>query len=325
MKTWIMWKVKAFVGLIAFIVLLPLSTFASDLVRVAFPSVTAILWPMWAARDQRFYSAEGIEVELIQVRLGSATIAQALLSGGLTFASTGLPVAITSRLAGAETVIVAASSNTVEFQIYGAKGITSFDGLRGKTVASGSKGSGGEIGMTATLQYAGLVPGKDLSVIYIGNSNDRLIALRTDLVQATILSPPLTRVARIEGFTRLLTVSNILTDWVGNGYFTGKRLVQQNPGLVERFLRASLKGTRFLKSERKKAIEIGMRYWKAPESEVAEYYDDIVPNLEDWGEINTKGLSRAIALISKQRNQSPPQVQEFMDLRFVNAIKQARK
>jgi ABC-type nitrate/sulfonate/bicarbonate transport system substrate-binding protein len=144
-------------------------------------------------------------------------------------------------------------------------------------------------------------------------------------VQATILSPPLTRVARLDGFTRLLTVSNILTDWVGNGYFTGKRLVQQNPGLVERFLRASLKGTRFLKSERKKAIEIGMRYWKAPESEVAEYYDDIVPNLEDWGEINTKGLSRAIALISKQRNQIPPQVQEFMDLRFVNAIKQARK
>ena len=106
---------------------------------------------------------------------------------------------------------------------------------------------------------------------------------------------------------------------------TGKRLVQQNPALVERFLRASLKGTRFLKSERKKAIEIGVRYWKSPEAEVAEYYDDIVPNLEDWGEINTKGLSRAIALIAKQRNQTPPQVQDFIDVRFINAIKQARK
>ena len=278
---------------------------------------------MWTAKDQGFYSAEGIEVELIQVRLGSATIAQALLSGGLTFACTGLPVAITSRLAGAETVIVAASSNTVEFQIYGAKGISSFDVLRGKTVASGSKGSGGEIGMMAALQYAGLTPGKDLHVIYIGNSNDRLTALRTSLVQATILSPPLTRVARLDGFTRLLTVSNILKDWVGNGYFTSKRLVQQNPGLVERFLHASLKGTRLLKKDRKKAIEIGMRYWKAPEAEVAEYYDDIVPNLEDWGEINTKGLSRAIALISKQRNQTPLAVQEFIDTRFIDAIKQA--
>jgi ABC-type nitrate/sulfonate/bicarbonate transport system substrate-binding protein len=320
-----MWRVKTLLSGIAFTFLLPASSFASDLVRVAFPSITAILWPMWASRDQGFYSSEGIEVELIQVRLGSATIAQALLSGGLTFASTGLPVAITSRLAGAETIIIAASSNTVEFQIYGGKGITSFDGLRGKTVASGSKGSGGEIGMTATLQYAGLVPGKDLNVIYIGNSNDRLTALRTDLVQGTILSPPLTRVARLDGFTRLLTVANILTDWVGNGYFTGKRLVQQNPGLVERFLRASLKGTRFLKNERKKAIEIGVRYWKSPEAEVAEYYDDIVPNLEDWGEINTKGLSRAIALIAKQRNQTPPQVQDFIDVRFINAIKQARK
>ena len=239
-----MWQVKTLLAGIAFTFLLPASSFASDLVKVAFPSISAILWPMWAARDQGFYSSEGIQVELIQVRLGSATIAQALLSGGLSFASTGLPVAITSRLAGAETVIVGASSNTVEFQVYGGKGITSFDGLRGKTVASGSKGSGGEIGMMATLQYAGLVPGKDLNVIYIGNSNDRLTALRTDLVQSTILSPPLTRVARLDGFTRLLTVSNILTDWVGNGYFTSKRLVQQNPGLVERFLRSSLKGTR---------------------------------------------------------------------------------
>ena len=320
-----MWQVKTLLAGIAFTFLLPASSFASDLVKVAFPSISAILWPMWAARDQGFYSSEGIQVELIQVRLGSATIAQALLSGGLSFASTGLPVAITSRLAGAETVIVGASSNTVEFQVYGGKGITSFDGLRGKTVASGSKGSGGEIGMMATLQYAGLVPGKDLSVIYIGNSNDRLTALRTDLVQSTILSPPLTRVARLDGFTRLLTVSNILTDWVGNGYFTSKRLVQQNPGLVERFLRSSLKGTRFLKTERKKAIEIGMRYWKAPEAEVAEYYDDIVRNLEDWGEINTTGLSRAIALIAKQRNQPPPQVHDFIDVRFINAIKQARK
>ena len=320
-----MWKVKTAVGLIALIILLPASSFASDLVRVAFPSISAIVWPMWTARDQGFYSSESIEVELIQVRLGSATIAQALLSGGLDFAVTGLPVAITSRLAGAETVIVAALSNTVEFQIYGDRGITSLDGLRGKTVASGSKGSGGEIGMMAALQYAGLMAGKDVNIIYIGNSNDRLATLRTGRIQATILSPPLTRVARLEGFTRLLTVSNILTDWVGNGYFISKRLVQQNPGLVERFLRASFKGTRFLKSERKKAIEIGMRYWKAPESEVAEYYNDIVPNLEGWGEINTKGLSRAIALISKQRNQMPPQVPEFIDIRFVNAIKQARK
>ena len=319
-----MWKLKAIFAGIA-LTFLPALSLASDLVRVAFPSVSAILWPMWAARDQGFYSAEGIEVELIQVRLGSATIAQALLSGGLTFASTGLPVAITSRLAGAETVIVAASSNTVEFQVYGGKGITAFESLRGKTVASGSKGSGGEIGMTATLQHAGLVPGKDLNVIYIGNSNDRLTALRNDLVQATILSPPLTRMARLDGFTRLLVVSSILTDWVGNGYFTGKRLVQQNPALVERFLRASLRGTRFLKSDRKRAIEIGMRHWKTSEPEVAEYYDDIVPNLEDWGDINTKGLSRAIALMAKQRNQSPPPVQDFIDLRFINAIKQVRK
>ena len=312
-------------GLIAFILLLPVSSYAFDLVRVAFPSISAILWPMWTAREQGFYSTEGLEVELIQVRLGSATIAQALLSGGLDFAATGLPVAITSRLAGAETVILAALSNTVEFQIYGRRDITSLDGLRGKTVASGSKGSGGEIGMMAALKYAGLTVGKDLSVIYIGNSNDRLVSLRRDLVQATILSPPLTRVAKLEAFTRLLIVSKILTDWVGNGYFTSKRLVQQNPGLVERFLRASFKGTRFLKSDRKKAIEIGMRYWKAPETEVAEYYDDIVPNLEDWGEINTKGLSRAIALISKQRNQIPPQFEELIDVRFINAMKRAQK
>ena len=144
-------------------------------------------------------------------------------------------------------------------------------------------------------------------------------------MQATILSPPLTRVARLDGFARLLAVSSILTDWVGNGYFSGKRLVQQNPGSVERFLRASLRGARFLKSDRKKAIEIGMRYWKASDSEVAEYYDDIIPNLEDYGEINMKGLSRAIALIAKQRNQTPPPVQEFIDLRFINGIKQAKK
>src|ERR1041385_8759994 len=132
-----MWRVKILLAGIAFAFLLPASSFATDFVRVAFPSISAILWPMWAAKQQGFYSTEGIEVELIQVRLGSATIAQALLSGGLTFASTGLPVAITSRLAGAETVIVAASSNTVEFQVYGGKGIISFDRLRAHNAASG--------------------------------------------------------------------------------------------------------------------------------------------------------------------------------------------
>ncbi len=319
-------NIKMSLGLpMVLVFLLPTLSCASDLVRVAFPAISAVLWPMWMAKDQGFYSKEGIEIELIQVRLGSATITQALLSGGLDFASTGLPIAIASRLAGAEIVIVAALSNTAEFQVYGGKGITSFEALRGKIVASGSKGSGGEIGMMAALQYGGLVPGKDVDVIYIGNSNDRLAALRTDGVQATVLSPPLTRVARQDGYHRLALVSDILRDWVGNGYFTGKRLVRQNPGLVERFLRASFKGVRFLKSDRKKALEIAMRNWKAPESEAAEYYDEIVPNLEDWGEINTKGISRAITQISKQRNQTPPPLQEFLDMRFVNAMKQAAK
>ena len=178
--------------------------------------------------------------------------------------------------------------------------------------------------MMATVQYAGLGARQRSQCYLHGNSNDRLTLSGQILYSLQFCLMFLTRVARLDGFTRLLTVSNILTDWVGNGY-TSKRLVQQNPGLVERFLRASLKGTRFLKTERKKAIEIGMRYWKAPEAEVAEYYEDIVRNLEDWGEINTTGLSRAIALIAKQRNQTPPQVHDFIDVRFINAIKQARK
>ena len=114
--------------------------------------------------------------------------------------------------------------------------------------------------MTATLyalQKLGLNT-KDVNVLLAGGTPERLAALKSGRIQATILSPPTSFVAEKEGYNVLLDV--IVMPLPYNSIVSTRRFVRENPDSARRFIKAHLEAVNLLKTDRETGIKTLAKY-----------------------------------------------------------------
>jgi len=114
--------------------------------------------------------------------------------------------------------------------------------------------------MTATLyalQKLGL-NAKDVNVLLAGGTPERLAALRSGRIQATILSPPTSFVAEKEGYNVLLDV--IVMPLPYNSIVSTRRFVRENPDSARKFIKAHLEAVNLLKTDRETGIKTLAKY-----------------------------------------------------------------
>lgn len=127
----------------------------------------------------------------------------------------------------------------------------------------GLLGVSGLTGASATatqlvLRKLGLVPGKDTSVIVIGGTPERLIALRTGKIQATLLNPPTTFVAQREGFNVLADLGTL--PFQNNGVVTTRKFINDKPEVVRRYVKSQIEAVHLMKSERATGLKVLAKY-----------------------------------------------------------------
>jgi ABC-type nitrate/sulfonate/bicarbonate transport system substrate-binding protein len=104
----------------------------------------------------------------------------------------------------------------------------------------------------------GLVPGKDTSVIVIGGTPERLIALRTGKIHATLLNPPTTFVAQREGFNVLADLGTL--PFQNNGVVTTRKFINDKPEVVRRYVKSQIEAVHLMKSERATGLKVLAKY-----------------------------------------------------------------
>ncbi len=92
---------------------------------------------------------------------------------------------------GADTIIIAALVNTLPYSVVAAKGITTWNQLKGKKVGISRFGSGTDTAMRLVVKH-GLDPVKDLVILQGGSSLSGLQAVTAGCLDATLLLPPWT-------------------------------------------------------------------------------------------------------------------------------------
>ena len=97
--------------------------------------------------------------------LSATASAQALLSGQVDIYQGGTAT-IHANVGGSDVIYIAASVDKSTLILFGQKGITTFEGLRGKAVATTSVGAFGEIAMRKTAKERGMEVGKDIKLLY---------------------------------------------------------------------------------------------------------------------------------------------------------------
>src|SRR5207344_2683573 len=148
----------------------------------------------------------GIDAQVIYVQ-GGGVLVQGMLSGNIPVALTSGSQAVASNLAGSDIVLFSTLHAGAGPRYLGVnKEIQSAAQLKGKKLAVSRFGSSSDFILRFALRKAGLDPDKDIAVLQIGNSPDRLAAMRNGQISGTMLTVEDRWAAEKFGFRTLLDV-----------------------------------------------------------------------------------------------------------------------
>lgn len=235
--------------------------------RAAFTAFSPSNMPLWVALEAGYFREQGLDIEITQIA-GGPTLLAALRAGELDLASAGGPHIVLGNLQGLETVIIGASSNTIEGSILGRLGMQRVEELRGKTIAITWLNSISDQAARAGLQRIGLQPDVDVAFLASGGYPESLAALEAGVVDGASLADPFVYGPRKRGYPEILNVSAMQIPFALGVVGTSQRVIAERPELPERALRALAQAVHRLQTDRDFGIDILGRYTQMEDREL---------------------------------------------------------
>ena len=247
-------------------------------VRVAYVSPSAAFTPLYVAADAGFFAKYGLKVSP-QI-IGTGTGQKALLSEEIDILADG-PLLIPARLGGAGVKYFGAYTQRYIFQIWGAKGITAMEQLKGKMFAVSTPRGAIEIATREALKKQGLTPDADVKFIYNDQVPAILMAIVAGTVSAGTLSAPLNLKARDGGLSFLVDIAKLNIPGLGGAYGTTEKLLSNNPNTVYAFTKAMAEGVILARKDSAAAKRAIGKYVKVDDPKMLDAsYDAYAPYLE---------------------------------------------
>lgn len=209
--------------------------------EVAIAATGPLYLPVLLANEAGYFSKRGLTVHLST--LSATASAQALLSGQVDIYQGGTAT-IHANVAGSDVIYIAASVDRSTLVLFGQKGLTTFEGLRGKSVATTSVGAFGEIAMRKTAKEHGMEIGKDIKLLYHKGPPDALSTFLVGNAGGVIITPPQTEMARSKGFPVIIDFYEKGLKIIGPGTGVARSFMQKNPGTLKIFLMGYLDGVK---------------------------------------------------------------------------------
>jgi len=240
-------------GVLFSAIFLSASVQAADKIRIAFGvGASSVLWPL--AYQKGFFKDEGIDAEVIQMS-GNLPIA-ALTSGELDY-HTVLNPAVRGAIQGLPIRVVAFFDKGNQWVLVGGSKLKSVTELRGKTVASGTPGTGPDTAGRRIVKHYGLEPDKDVKFTPGGSEDSRLVRVQQGLVDAALIPIPLDVRARKLGLNTLARAHEIYS-YAGGGLVTTTKKITEKRDEVKRVIKASIRASQYVKSNADGTIQVYM-------------------------------------------------------------------
>lgn len=247
----------------------PLASHAGDRVSVCYGSVSSALLPI--ARDQGFFTAEGIEIDLRPYGSGKNSI-QAMLDGKCDLATGAQAVVVHQSLRRKDFFIVANLAVSDDFEkivVRSDRGIHGPADLRGRRIALPEFTT--QHYLLDTYLLANGLKLQDVQRVYL-HHHEVLKAFRRGEVDALVHREPEIR-QLLEEFGGKAKVLPSRSLCVSAYLLTGKRdFIQKKPAVITRVLRALLRAEDYAKKEPAKARDIAARSYAANREEIKEIW-----------------------------------------------------
>jgi NitT/TauT family transport system substrate-binding protein len=225
------------------------SAAAQERMRIAWAGSTPSNTPIWVADQKGFFKKNGLNAEVIAIS-ASTIVIQALLTGEVDFIIAPSATLVTSRLAGADTVMVSTNLPLFIDHIVSVGDVSSVEQLKGKTGGVNRLGTTSDMTLRLALRRLGVDPEKDTKIIATGENPQRLAALARNITQFTLLGEPLVKEAEKMGFRDLYDIGTLKIPYHVNAVVTREKTVKERRPFVLKVVRAFTEALHFIKANK---------------------------------------------------------------------------
>jgi ABC-type nitrate/sulfonate/bicarbonate transport system substrate-binding protein len=271
------------------------------------------------AQEKGFYAEEGLE--LLPIAANLLTGIQGLAAGSFDFSQI-LGQGSAAILRGFPLKILMVFDTRPLWWLYGRKQFKSAQDLKGgKQVAVASFGSAVHQTTLEILAKHGIDPARDVLLRPIGNDPDRLAALLSGTVDAAVLNQPSRAIARKNGLQELFFYGREI-NYITAGLVVNERTLAQRNDFAFRFLRATLKGFYWFKTNAKDVTARMARLLKVSETDAEDIYNATAEVLSADGTVPRDVQDRMIQFqrraLKIDKEFAADQVYDFRMVRSLN-------
>jgi NitT/TauT family transport system substrate-binding protein len=225
---------------------------AQEKLRLAWAGFSPTNSPIWVIEDRKLMQKQGVQPEIIAIS-ASPTVLQALLANEIDAASISVTTLTSSRLAGADTVMIVGVVPTFVDHIVSLSNVTAVEQLKGKTAGVNRLGSTSDLGLRLALRKLGVDPEKDVKIIPTGGTAERFAALSKGITQFTIIPEPFLTQAEKLGFRNLYNISHLKIPFWWNGILSREAIIKTKRPLIQKLTRAMVEAIHIIKTEKEYA------------------------------------------------------------------------
>lgn len=276
------------------------------------------------AKEVGLFNKSGLDVEIVYIP-GGSTVVQAMASGEVQFGRGSATEVVSAHMAGFQLKILAALINKFVYSFVTPATVTKPQDLKGRAVAISRFGSGSDFITRMALKSWGLEPGKDVTILQVGNSPERLAAIAGGKVHGSILSLSQTPRAKKLGLRVLADLSQIDTDYPQGVLYVTSSLIEKRPDLIRNFLSAYVEGIRQFKTNKQVAYNIIAKSSGLKDrAEIEEYHTLLSKNfLLDYPMPTLSGVKTVLEdLGSKNPKVREIKPEDLLETRFLRDLKQ---
>jgi NitT/TauT family transport system substrate-binding protein len=289
----------------------------SPSLRGVYNALGGTMTPAWVAQDLGLFTKHGLQHSLSY--LAATTAIQAIVGGtediGLV-GNQGIDVA----LEGADTVYIANTASRFIFHLYGDPTIKTVADLKGKVLAATQPAASTDYAGRMLLRKYGLVPDKDVKIVYAGSSPALLTTLKSGNAAAGLMSAPVTAQAEELGLKHILNVTDLNIPFIFVSVVTTRKITQQKPDAVTRYLRAYTEAISIIRRDKESTLKVMGKYMKTDNQKLlAAVYEEHLPVFQRVP-LMTKEAVQAVLDVAKNPRAQQMKPEEFFDNSFLQKL-----
>lgn len=278
--------------------------------------------PFWIGNDLGLFEKEGLKVNLIYIN-ASARVMAAILAGEIQVSLAGVSSVVSAYARGADPVAIAGAVNKINVSIYALPEIRGPTDLKGKKLGITRFGGLYDFSANYALKQWGLQPGKDVTLIQVGDTASLIGALAGNSIQAATLQPPFTIRASQVGYRELMDLSKSGFEYQNTAVISTRSIIKKSPDTFRKFMRAYSSALAVFHRQREVTLKVMAKYLKGIDPFILEKsyeaYKDWVPETPF---LNHAGMETAIAMTPGTEKGKKIKVVDIVDETFVKELDQ---